>query len=152
MDPVLAYAHEAATDDVRDTLTWLDRAGFQLTYSAGGSQDAFCDAMLFFRGPPDVKVVRDRGQWDIALRPKGDAGYYGLAVLLAARDGSDWEPAVADGPDLPAQLPPGVAWQEAVPAVIEWLGQPDSLAVARLAQARASQVKRQRLPGQTQRQ
>jgi hypothetical protein len=50
MDPVLAYVREEATDDVRDTLTWLDHMGFQLAYSTGGPREGFGDALLLFTG------------------------------------------------------------------------------------------------------
>jgi hypothetical protein len=143
VDPVLARVREVASNDVRDTLTWLDHRGFQLAYSTGGGYAGFGDVLLLFTGPADVKIVRDRGQWDLTVRPKSDASYYSLAVLLAAHAGTDWEPPVE--PDLSAQLPPGVSWREALPMVIEWLEQPGSVAAARLANARASEVWRQRL-------
>jgi hypothetical protein len=84
------------------------------------------------------------------VRPKNDASYYGLAVLLAAYEGTNWERASAGASDMPAQLPPGVAWREVLPVVIEWLAEPGSVAAARAVQARSSEVMRQRLPGQPQ--
>lgn len=147
MDPVLAAALGAASDDVRDTLTWLDDMGFQLASSRCGRHESFGDTLLLFTGPVDVKIIRDRGQWDMTVRPNNDASYYSLAVLLAAYEGTALESASAGASDMPAQLPPGVAWREVLPTVIEWLGKPGALAAARAVNARSSEVLRQRLRG-----
>lgn len=108
VDPVREYVEESAGGDVQATLAWLDSAGFRITQSHGGRGESFGNAMLLFSGEVDVQVVRDRGQWDIAVAPRRDGHWYSLAVLAAAREGRDWEPSERDlSADLPRQLPSG---------------------------------------------
>jgi hypothetical protein len=145
MDPVREYIEQVAGGDVRAALAWLDGAGFRITKSQGGRGESFGNALLVFSGDVDVQILRDRGQWDIAVAPRRDGHWYSLAVLAAAQDGRDWEPCELDSSAaLPDQLPPGIVWRQSLPVVLEWLKMPGSAAALEQTDARARQRLRRR--------
>ncbi|MEX2458995.1 MAG: hypothetical protein WD770_08425 [Actinomycetota bacterium] len=122
---VFEYAREAANDDVRATLDWLVANGFVLERTAGGPDAGFGDVVVELArgGAETVTIVRDRSQWTCDIQPDG-MNTQPLDVLLAAMTGDqralDPAPWPLEEP-LPGQWPPGVAWRDAVPALLEWL-------------------------------
>ena len=146
MDAVREYVEEVASDDVRAALAWLDDAGFRLTASHGGRRESFGDALLVFTGDAAVRVVRDRGQWDVAVSPAAGGAWFSLAVVTAAREGRDWEaPAVEFSAGLPRQLPYGVSWRHSLPTALEWLKQPGSTEALKQTDTRARERLRRQL-------
>ncbi|WP_319461439.1 hypothetical protein [Micromonospora sp. RTP1Z1] len=138
MDPVREYVEEVASHDVRATLAWLDDAGFRLAASQGGRRESFGDALLVFSGDAKVRIVRDRGQWDVAVSPAAGGAWFSLAILTAAREGRDWEtPAVDFSAGPPRQLPCGISWRHSLPTALEWLKQPGSTEALKQTDARA---------------
>ena len=120
---ILEYAREIATDDVRETLTWLEGHGFRVHRAIGGRTESFGNLLLDLAGERDasVEIVRDRTQWSCAIST-GDTPKHPLNVLITAMD--DEPPTIPPGrlrDPLPEQLPPGVVWTTAVPRIIEWL-------------------------------
>jgi hypothetical protein len=146
VDPVREYVEEVANDDVRATLAWLDDAGFRLTASQGGRRESFGNALLVFSGDAAVRIVRDRGQWDVAVSPATGGAWFSLAILTAAREGREWEPPAVDfSAGLPCQLPYGISWRHSLPAAFEWLKQPGSTAALKQADAQARERLRRQL-------
>jgi hypothetical protein len=144
VDPVREYVEEMATADVRATIDWLDRAGFRLAASQGGRGEAFGNALLVFSLDLAVRIVRDRGQWDIAVSLPDGSAWFGLAIVTDAREGRDWQPpAITRDGDLPEQLPDGLSWRDHLPPALAWLRQPGSEAVLQRANARARWRQRQ---------
>lgn len=140
----LQYARKKAPDDVQRAFDWLISNGFQLAASEGGETAAFGDVFLHFSGAAEVRIVRDRVQWDIQIGPAGQDTLYGLAVLVAASHDIPWVPPDLAPGELPPQLPPGVVWQDVVPAVVRWLQNPGADDAARRADEAAREVMRQR--------
>jgi hypothetical protein len=146
VDPLREYIGEVANDDVRATLAWLDDAGFRLTAGQGGKRESFGNALLVFSGDAEVKIVRDRGQWDIAVSPAPGGSWFSLAILTAVREGRGWEPAAINfSAGVPGQLPCGIGWRDSLPTALEWLKQPGSTAVLKQADARARERLRRQL-------
>jgi hypothetical protein len=139
------YALEVAPEDVRLTLDWLEGAGFNLANGRGGPTESFGDVCLNFVGPADVRIVRDRGQWDVTVGPTGGVRPYSLAVLDAARLQRDWEPPDLNYGAVPKALPAGVTWMEVLPAVVKWIGEPGSVEAAEQAESVARQKMAERL-------
>ncbi|MEO3855462.1 hypothetical protein [Acrocarpospora sp. B8E8] len=140
MDPVREYVDAVANDDVRDTLRWLDEAGYRVTSSQGGPTESFGDAHLVFTGRREVEITRDRGQWmiSISLAPGGERLW--LDVLMAARRGAAWAPSPHGQPlssPLPDQLPADVSWSASLPDVLGWLDEPGAAEEAEAATMKA---------------
>lgn len=142
---VLGYAYEVGNSDVTATLDWLEGAGFALAESLGGRDEGFGNIYLLFGGHGQVRIVRDRSQWDIAVGFEAGTRLYGLAVLTAARDRSTWQYPSLDPGALPTQLPPGLVWRDELPSVIQWLHEPGSAEEAERVDAEARRVMRERL-------
>jgi hypothetical protein len=146
VDPVREYVEEVANDDVRATLAWLDEAGFRLTASRGGRRESFGNALLVFSADAEVRIVRDRGQWDLTVSPGAGAGWFSLDVVTAAREGREWEPPAVDfSAGLPCQLPEGTSWRHSLPIGLEWLSQPGSTDELKQTNARAREALRRQL-------
>ena len=120
---IVAYAHQRATDDVRDALQWLDREGFKAQSGRGGPNESFGNLLLDLtddRGVT-VEIVRDRSQWSCEIGAK-DLPKQPLNVLTTAMNGEPPHiPPGALGDPLPTQLPDGLEWATAIPRIIEWL-------------------------------
>jgi len=126
------YARGKALPDVAWALEWLDTVGFTLTAQQGGEHEGFGNVFLQFeRGDIGVQITRDRLQWMVVISPPGQKNYPGLNVLLTAMEGGEPEPGPHHVPfsePLPDQLPEGVVWRSAIPAVIEWMEEADRAA------------------------
>lgn len=116
---LLRHARERAPTDVRETLDWLELAGFSLIHAVGHPLRTFGNvALRYDRSATWVVIVRDRGQWSVDIGPAGGP-LLGLHILNTARTGElplEWP-----GADLPTQIPAGVVWATDVPATVEWL-------------------------------
>jgi hypothetical protein len=128
------YVVAQATEDVADTLRWLEESAFLLTSAQGGRTEPFGNLRLVYEGPAGVvTMIRERSVWslDVASDPAGKSIQYDLAV--AAAQGRDWRVY----PHTPGahldQIPEGVSWRRTLPGVLRWLsesGDQDSIALA----------------------
>jgi hypothetical protein len=94
--------------------------------------------VVFTRGHDVVLITRDRHQWLMSLRrPEWDRGF-DLDIILDTIDGrEDWSVRFEE---LPAQLPPGVSWVEALPKVWAWLDRtPDAATLVERMQHRRAE-------------
>ena len=122
MTDALAYAMTVAPDDVRRTLQWLSERGYTVAESRGPAKEAFGNLLLqLASGASAVTVIRDRSQWLCDIESPAWHCKAPLHVLLTAISGKEPLREWRDPEEhLPEQLPPGVAWADAVPAVLEW--------------------------------
>lgn len=132
MTTAIEFARRKAVPDVAWALEWLDRVGFVLTAQRGGEHESFGNVFLQFeRGDIGVQITRDRLQWTVIISPPEQTSYLGLNVLLTAMSGGEPDPGPHRLPfseHLPDQLPEGVIWRSAIPAVIKWMEEADQSA------------------------
>ena len=134
-DEIRQYAIARATDDVRETLQWLEANGYALVGQQGGPEESFGNVQLRYEGPDGVVVAtRDRGQWvlEVARNPEAALVQYDLA--LAAAEHRDWRDYPHSLDVLPEQLPESVRWRHTLPTVLQWLqaaGDESDTAIAR---------------------
>ena len=119
LDATVAYMREVATDDVRATLDWIADNGFDAVQAKGGRHESFGNALVEFERADGARItiVRDRSQWLCEIGT--ETGIKPLNVLLTAISGDAPNP--KSKLHLPEQLPEGVVWREAIPAVLRWL-------------------------------
>jgi hypothetical protein len=119
-DAVVAYMLTRATPDVAETIAWLGESGFTVRSHWGGRDAPFGNVKVELRREAlAVQICVDRSQWTVDVAPTGHK-YVNLVRLLTAMEGTepDWED--SSGP-LARQLPEGVPWRSALPAMIAWI-------------------------------
>ena len=124
------YVEGCASTDVLSTISWLRTKGWRPVSARGGPSESFGDVLVeFAKGDGRITITRDRSQWQMSLRPAGWSDRFDLDIILDTINGrTDWQAQEPFARPLPGQLPPGVAWAESVPQVLEWLDSHDDAA------------------------
>lgn len=133
-----------APDDVRSTLQWLSERGYTVAESRGPAPEAFGNLILkLASGATAVTVIRDRAQWMCDIESPAWHGKATLDLLLTAMSDED-PPEKRLDPEahFPEQLPPGVTWADAVPALLDWAAAKDRIEAVRSADARWRSARR----------
>jgi|SRR5579863_1320491 len=117
------YALSRATDDVAETIRWLEAEGFACVRERGGAGESFGDVSIEFeRTGIRVGIGRDRSQWMLAIAsPSGQL--LGLDIWLTAMRGAraTREPRRSLSERLPEQLPEGESWRTVIPELLDWI-------------------------------
>lgn len=116
VDAILAVA----TSDVADAVAWLLAEGALVTGEEAPHGMGFAALELELSGA-QVRMVRDRGQWMLDLRLRGQP-WLQLDLVHAVRTGGgDWGSAEGRTGPLPDQLPAGLSWRRELPEALAWL-------------------------------
>ncbi|MGQ0842499.1 MAG: hypothetical protein ACT4QF_00040 [Sporichthyaceae bacterium] len=127
-----AYARATAPADVLATLDWLDAHGFAVAAADREPGVHMGNVWLAYeRAPAVVRVTCDRGQWYLDVGHGSDPDNFD--VVYAATAAAPSSEAFPDVEGLCPQRPPGVAWRESLPTVLEWLAAGDTASAIALA-------------------
>jgi hypothetical protein len=122
----LEYIDSRAPEDVRRAISWLQEEGWQPASASGGVGAPFGDILIEFIGNrTGVRIIQDRSQWVMDVRPTGCSEWFDFGILLDTMTGrEEW----TSGHELPSQLPPGVDWANTLPEVLAWLSSTSNIA------------------------
>jgi hypothetical protein len=119
----LAFMRSRAPADIATTISWLTGDGWTPMTGRGGEHEAFGNMTVEFgKDGGAIKIVRDRGIWELALRSAGWQRYFDLGLVVDTKAGrTSWTPSDGTNPYEVKQQPEGVLWAQALPEVLGWL-------------------------------
>jgi hypothetical protein len=123
VEAALSYVQETAPTDVLETVAWLQSTGWQVEEVQGGRGESFGNVLVDFeKGQTRIRLVRDRGQWLLTIRPADWSETYDFQVIAQALTGMTLDKlSERSGTSLPEMVPTNVIWVETLPAALDWL-------------------------------
>jgi hypothetical protein len=111
-----------APADIVDTIAWLADEGWSPASGQGGREEPFGDVVVeFAKGGGAIKIVRDRGIWELTLRLSSWRTWFDLGIIMDTKSGrTNWKSLLDRNPYEVTQLPEGVRWIQALPEILSW--------------------------------